>query len=61
MKDDKIFQHNIGVEFLPASPLVGINILQGEIKCDDEEFRPMMQIQFGFLFFKISYTNVTYN
>ena len=61
MKDHKIFQHDIGVEFLPASPLIGINILQGEIKCRDEEFRPMMQIQFGFLFFKISYTNVTYN
>tara|TARA_R100000900_G_scaffold142173_1_gene123755 strand:+ start:403 stop:588 length:186 start_codon:yes stop_codon:yes gene_type:complete len=61
MKEEKIFQHNMSVEFLPASPLVGINILQGEIKCNDKKFRPMLQIQFGFLFFKISYTNVTYN
>jgi len=61
MKEEKIFQHNFDVEFLPASPLVGINIQQGKIKCRDGKFRAMIQVQLGFLFFKISYTNVIYN
>tara|TARA_R110001592_G_scaffold362314_1_gene675754 strand:+ start:4973 stop:5158 length:186 start_codon:yes stop_codon:yes gene_type:complete len=61
MKEEKIFQHNFDFEFLPASPLIGISIQQGEIKCYDKEFRPMIHVQLGFLFFKISYTNVTYN
>ena len=61
MKQQKIFQHDIQVEMLPACLLIGLNILQGEIKCHDDEFRPMIQVQLGFLFFKFSYTNVRYN
>ena len=36
MKQQKIFQHDIQVEMLPACPLIGLNILQGEIKCHDD-------------------------
>lgn len=55
------FNHKFHVALLPSEPLLGINVHNTEVLCYDDEFRPVFSIEFGFLFFTLSYSNMKWN
>lgn len=54
------FNHKVAFSFFPSEPLLGINVHNTEVLCYDDEFRPVFSIEFGFLFFTISYSNMNW-
>lgn len=56
----EVFNHKVTVQFLPAEPLVGLNIHNTHVICADEKPRPLFGFELGFLFFTLSYTNVNW-
>ena len=49
----EVFNHKLTVQFLPAEPLVGLNIHNTHVICADEMPRPLFGLELGFLFFTI--------
>lgn len=56
----EVFNHKVTIQFLPAEPLVGLNIHNTQVICADEKARPLFGLELGFLFFTLSYTNVSW-
>lgn len=54
-------RYELKFEPLPLSPLIGLYIHQCEIQFEDKKWHPALQIELGFLFFKINFTYVKYN
>lgn len=54
------FNHRVNFALFPNEPLLGINVHNTEVLCYDNEFRPIFSIEFGFLFFKISYSHMSW-
>jgi len=51
-------------DLLPQEPLLGINIRNGMVELKNEEEwinRPIFKIEFGFIFFTLSYTKITFS
>jgi hypothetical protein len=53
-----IFKNKISLEFLPEETLIGIKIINCEVLCEDEIYRPVIGIEIGFIFFTISFVNM---
>lgn len=52
------FKHKFSLEFLPTETLLGIKILNCEVLCEDNEYRPVGGIEIGFIFFTISFVKL---
>ena len=52
------FKHKMHIEALPTEPLVGIKVINCKIKCEDDIYRPVIGVQFGFLFFNLTYLHM---
>lgn len=57
---ENTFNHRVNIAFLPKEPLIGINVHNTEVLCYDDQFRPIFSIEFGFLFFTISYSHISW-
>ena len=55
------FKHEVWVDFMPSTPLLGLNTWKGEVECPDGEWRQMVRFEIGVILFKFSYTNVADN
>jgi len=56
----KIKRHQFLFQFLPPTSLLGISIGQYETKVEDsEKWHPAFNIELGFIFFKLSYINIS--
>ena len=52
------FKHKFSLEFLPTETLLGIKILNCEVLCEENEYRPVGGIEIGFIFFTISFVKL---
>ena len=52
------FKHKFSLEFLPTETLLGIKILNCEVLCEDNEYRPVGGIEIGFIFFTVSFVKL---
>tara|TARA_R100001440_G_scaffold74555_1_gene100175 strand:- start:354 stop:542 length:189 start_codon:yes stop_codon:yes gene_type:complete len=52
------FKHKFSLEILPTETLLGIKILNCEVLCEDNEYRPVGGIEIGFIFFTISFVKL---
>jgi len=52
------FKHKFSLELLPTETLLGIKILNCEVLCEDNEYRPVGGIEIGFIFFTISFVKL---
>jgi|TARA_R110000787_G_scaffold104610_1_gene211827 hypothetical protein len=50
-----IFKNKFNIEFLPTETLLGIRMINCEILCEDDIYRPVIGIEMGFIFFNIAY------
>jgi hypothetical protein len=50
-----IFKNKFNIEFLPTETLLGIRMINCEILCEDDLYRPVIGIEIGFIFFNIAY------
>ena len=50
-----IFKNKFNIEFLPTETLLGIRMINCEIFCEDDIYRPVIGIEMGFIFFNIAY------
>mgnify|MGYP003655888852 CR=1 FL=1 len=50
-----IFKNKFNIEFLPTETLLGIRMINCEILCEDDIYRPVIGIEIGFIFFNIAY------
>jgi|688.fasta_scaffold08951_12 hypothetical protein len=53
------FKHKIYLEFFPRETLLGVKTINTSILCNDDEFRPIAGLEFGFIFFKICYAHMS--
>ena len=60
MNTPKIFQHEFYCEFIPNSPLLGLNCMRFEMMDQKDIYRPALRIELGFVIIKFSYTHVVY-
>jgi len=54
------FNHKVTFRLFPAEPLLGINTINAEVKCADEQFRSVLSVEFGLIFFKLSYSHMNW-
>lgn len=52
------FNHKFYLVLLPQEPLLGIKLHNTHAKCEDDEFRPLISIELGFLFLTFSYSHI---
>jgi len=52
------FSNRLHVEFLPVEMLCGIKVVNCEVRCDDEKYRPVIGFELGFIFFKIAFVHM---
>lgn len=55
---ENTFNHKVNFTLFPSEPLLGINTINASVKCADEQFRNVLSIEVGLLFFKVSYSNM---
>ncbi len=56
----KIKRHQILFQFLPKTCLIGVSISQYETKVEESnKWHPAFNIELGFIFFKVSYVNIS--
>ena len=56
----KIKRHQILFQFLPKTCLFGLSISQYETKVEESnKWHPAFNIELGFVFFKVSYVNIS--
>jgi hypothetical protein len=53
------FKHKFSIEFLPNETLLGIKSVNCEILCTDDQYRPVAGVELGFIFFTITYVNIS--
>ena len=54
------WKHKIAIEVLPTETLLGIKLINCEVMCEDDLYRPALGVELGFIFFTISYVNISY-
>ena len=54
-----IFKNKLAIEFLPTETLLGIKIVNCEVLYEDDIYRPVLGVEFGLIFFTISFANMT--
>ena len=59
MKATKLdFNHKKEITFLPSSPMLGIQLINGEILCSDDEYRSVIGFKLGLFFITVEYAHV---
>jgi len=56
--DQLQFKSRFNIEFLPTQTLMGVKIINCEVLCEDDEYRPMGGIEIGFIFFTVSFVKL---
>ena len=56
--DQHQFKSRFNIEFLPTQTLMGVKIINCEVLCEDDEYRPMGGIEIGFIFFTVSFVKL---
>ena len=54
-----IFKNKLAIEFLHTETLLGIKVVNCEVLCEDDIYRPVLGVEFGLIFFTISFANMT--
>ena len=49
------FKHKFNVEILPTETLLGVRIINCELLCEDDEYRPVIGFELGLIFLTISF------
>jgi len=49
------FSKNISIELLPLEMLIGVRFINCKVLCDDEKYRPVIGLELGFIFFKLTF------
>ncbi len=52
---NKRFSHKLSLQLLPPEILLGVSTINYDYLCDDQQYRPVMGVEIGFIFFKISF------
>jgi len=55
------FKHKVHVEFFPRETLFGISLVNREILCEDDLYRPIVGFEIGLVFFKFGYGHMFWN
>ncbi len=50
--------HKTKWTILPGSPMLGIEIINKEILCEDDNWRPLLGFVIGLFFIKFEYANI---
>ena len=53
-----IFKNKLSIELLPTETLIGIKVVNCNVLCEDDIYRPVIGIEIGFIFFTISFVNM---
>jgi|TARA_R110000787_G_scaffold38196_2_gene96454 hypothetical protein len=53
-----VFKNKINLELLPKETLLGLKMINCEILCEDDKYRPVYGIEIGLIFFTFSYVNM---
>jgi|TARA_B100000780_G_C20916115_1_gene364848 hypothetical protein len=53
-----VFKNKIAIEILPTETLFGIKSINCEVLCEDDEYRKVLGVEIGLIFFTISYVNM---
>ena len=53
-----VFKNKLAIEFLPTETLIGAKIVNCDILCEDDVYRPVIGIEIGFIFFTITFVNM---
>jgi|TARA_R110000796_G_scaffold124037_2_gene238449 hypothetical protein len=54
-----IFKRKTTIEFLPTETLLGLKMVNCDVLCEDDTYRPVLGVELGFIFFTISFINMT--
>lgn len=52
------FKSKLSVEVLPTETLLGVKLINCEVLCEDDEYRPMIGVEVGFIFFTITFVKL---
>ena len=52
------FSTKFSIEFLPTEMLIGIRVINCKVLCDDEKYRPVLGVELGFIFFKLTFVKM---
>tara|TARA_B110000503_G_scaffold85749_1_gene130573 strand:- start:1686 stop:1874 length:189 start_codon:yes stop_codon:yes gene_type:complete len=53
-----IFKNKLSIELLPTETLIGIKVVNCNVLCEDDIYRPVIGIEIGFIFFTITFVNM---
>ena len=53
------FGSKLSCEVLPTETLLGVKIVNCEVLCEDDKYRPMIGIELGFIFFTITFVKLS--
>tara|TARA_B110000444_G_scaffold210293_1_gene205582 strand:- start:234 stop:437 length:204 start_codon:yes stop_codon:yes gene_type:complete len=56
--DPYLLRYRFDVSFFPQETLIGLKIVNCEVLCEDDKYRPVYGLEIGFIFFTISYINI---
>ena len=52
------FFSRVSLSFLPTEPLLGVRIINCHVLTGNDSYKPLIGLELGLLFFKISYTKL---
>lgn len=52
------FSTKFSIEFLPTEMLIGIRVINCKVLCDDKKYRPVLGLELGFIFFKLTFVKM---
>jgi hypothetical protein len=52
------FSTKFSIEFLPTEMLIGIRVVNCKVLCDDKKYRPVLGLELGFIFFKLTFVKM---
>lgn len=55
------FSHKLHLEFLPLETLLGVKVVNREILCEDNLYRPIIGFEIGLIFFTFGYGHMFWN
>lgn len=56
--NEETFSTKFSIEFLPTEMLVGIRVVNCKVLCDDKKYRPVLGLELGFIFFKLTFVKM---
>jgi|TARA_R110001592_G_scaffold10946_4_gene55370 hypothetical protein len=52
------FKRKLSLEFLPTETLLGVRVINCDVLCEDNEYRSIVGLEIGFIFFTIAYVKL---